>query len=274
MPKFFIIIVASLFFSTFLSATVLTEKIENLIGTKDYKIHNSLINLLFKNEYKYIINGQIKYYKLFKTLQENGLLNLRLNAPSDIEIEFKSLNKNFKSYKILNDTMEVIGYRYIFTKSMSITNQENFIWKIMYKAEYMLDPVVLLKELRQNNSKVTRVHNNGSNKWTYEIDFSNAELNSAIKIEKNEKVKFQKPLRAYMLKVDEPKSIQVISRYLNNWFPYIVFFDEDLKVLKVIKRDRVYKGLKVNTPKHTKYIKIADLYNLINIKRGLSIIVR
>ena len=274
MTKFFIIFIITIFFSTFTSASILTEKIENIIGTKDYKIHNILINLLFENETFYITNGKIQYLKLFKTLQENGLLNLRLDKPSDIEIEFKSINKNFKSYKILNDTMQIIGYKYFFTKSMSINEKKHLTWKIIYKAEYMLDPVVLLNELKRNNSEVIEVINNGSNKWFYEIDFLNSEIDNAIKIDNFERVKFQKPFRAYMLKISKAKSLEVMSRKLNNWFPHIVFFDKDLTVLTVIKKDRVFKGLRVEIPEHTRYVKVTDAYNLINIKRGLSIIVR
>ena len=274
MYKFFVVTLFSILFTTFLSASILKEKVENIIGTNDYKVHNSLIDLLFKDESKFIVNEKIQYYKLFKVLKENGLLDLRLKNPSDIEIEFTSINNNFKSYKILNDTMQVLGFRYFFTKSMSVTEQENFVWNIMFKTEYMLDPVVLLKELRQSGCKVLQVVNHGSNKWSYEIDFRNAELVSALKIDKNEKVRFQKPLRAYMLKVSDVKSLQVISRNLNNWFPHIVFFDKELVVLSTIKKDRVYKGLKIKVPNNTRYIKITDMYNLINIKRGLSIIVR
>ncbi|BFU77850.1 hypothetical protein ALC152_10650 [Arcobacter sp. 15-2] len=274
MSRFFVVIVISILFTTFLSGSVLKEKVENIIGTKDYKIHSSLISLLFKDESKYIINNQIKYLKVFNTLQENGLLNLRLNKPRDIEIEFQSSEKNFKSYKILNDVMHMIGYRYFFTKSMSIDDKQTLTWKILFKAEYMLDPVVLLNELRKNSANVIEVVNKGSNKWFYKIDFKNADLDSAIKIDNYEKVKFQKPLRAYMLKIEEAQSLQVISRNLNNWFPNIVFFDKDLKILKVIKKNRVYKGFKVKIPENTRYVKVTDLYNLINIKRGLSVIVR
>jgi hypothetical protein len=274
MNKIFIVFLLNIFLSIFLNASVLTEKVENIIGTKDYKLHQSLIELIFKDQSAYIARGQIRYYKFFKALQENGLLNLHLNNPSEIEIEFRSLKEHFKSYKILNDTMQVIGYRYFFTKSMQIDDNKNLIWKIGYRAEYMLDPVVLISELRQNNCDVLKVENTSLNRWTYEVDCQDARLSNAIKIDKNERVKFQKPLRAYMLSIQDGKSLQVISRNLNNWFPNIVFFDEDLRVLKIIKRDRVYKGLTVKIPNDTKYVKITDMYNLINIKRGLSIIVR
>jgi len=274
MYRFFVVTFITVFFTTLLSGSILKEKVENIIGTNDYKTHNSLINLLFQNESQYIVNGKIKYYNLFKTLQENGLLNLQLNKPSDIEIEFIGHNKHFKSYKILNDTMQILGFRYFFTKSMSVDESEKFIWNIMFKAEYMIDPVMLLNELRQCYCKVIKVVNNGNNKWTYEIDFKDAELSNTISIRKNERVSFQKPLSAYMLEIEDATSLQINSKSYNHWFPHIVFFDKDLKILKVIKKNKVQKDLRVNIPKDTRYVKITDLYNLINIKRGLSVIVR
>jgi hypothetical protein len=273
------LIVSLLFSWTILSSSIvpdslLYEKVQNIMGSKQYQLHKGLIKLILKDEIDFLDNDKINYYNLFKVLKENGLLDLKLTKPKDITIEFKILNKDMKSYKILSDIMHSIGYRYFFTKSMELTQDKELVWKIIFKAEYMLDPVVLLKELELNNCKVLDVTNKGSVYWCYEIDFDSSIIAKAIKIDKNEKVKFQKPLRAFFLKVNDTKQLQVISRHLNNWFPHIVFFDNDLKVLKVIKKDRVYRGLKIKVPDTTKYIKITDTYNLINIKRGLTIIVR
>ncbi len=266
--------VVFLFSLTMLNGSILNDKVENIIGQKEYKTHKGLVNLLLKDENKFLKDGKIRYYNLFKELQQNGLLNLHLDKPKDISIEFKILNKNFKAYKILNDTMQALGYRYFFTNSMNLNDKKELVWKIVFKAEYMLDPVVLLKELECNNCKVVKVVNQGNNSWNYEINFSNSKLARATKIEKNEKIKFGKPLRAFFLDVEDGKKLQIISRKLNHWLPHIVFFNSDLKVLNVIKKDRIYQGLNVKIPKDTKYIKITDMYNLINIKRGLTIIVR
>lgn len=138
----------------------------------------------------------------------------------------------------------------------------------------MIDPLLLSKELQQKNCKITNVVNQASNHWCYYLDFSEAIIGEAIKIERHEKVKFQKPLQGYIIAVDDVKRLQVISRKLNRWYPLITFFDKDLQVLNVIKKERVYKGFNTKVPVNTKYIKITDLYNLINIKRGLSVIVR
>lgn len=264
----------ALFFSILSSNDIINKKIENIIGQNNYKIHKDFINLIFKDEYKFIINDKIKYYNLFNELRKNGLLSLRYDNPTDIIIEFKVNSKTKKGYKILNDTLKALGYRYFFTKELNVTDENSFMWKIEFKAEYMLDPVVLLKELQQKNCKITNVENQASNHWYYELNFNEAILDEAVKIDKNEKIKFQKPLQEYLITVSEASSLQIISRKLNNWFPYIVFFDENLNILKTVEKDRIYKGYRTKIPKDTRYIKITDLYNLINIKRGLSIIVK
>ena len=256
-----------------LNGSILNEKIENLIGEKEYKIHQNLIALIFKNESRYLINDRINYYNLVKELKANGLLKLRFNKPKDIVIEFKSLSKSLKAYKTLTDTMKSLGYRHFFTKTLD-KKDDVLTWKITFRTEYMLDPVVLLKELQLKNCKIIKVENRSSNYWYYEIDFKDSILNQAIKIEKNERVKFHKPLQPYILSVDDVKSLEIRSHNLNNWFPSIVFFDKDLKILDVSKKDKIYRRYKLEVPKNTKYIKIADLYNLINIKRGLTITVR
>ncbi len=259
---------------TLLYGTVIDDKVRNIIGDKEYNLHQKLISYLFSKEDKFLVNNRIKYYNLFKTLRENGLLNLKLNKPSDIVLEFKCLAKNKKAFKILNDMMKAIGYRYFFTKSFQINDNNELFWTVKFKAEYMTDPVVLIKELRDKNCKILIVENKNRNHWYYEIDFSDSILNEAYKIEKNEKVTFQKPLQEYFISVDEAESLQIISRKLNSWYPYISFFDNNLNLLSLIKKDRIYKGIKTKIPKETKYIKIADTFNLINIKRGLTIIVR
>lgn len=263
-----------LFLSIFLNASILEKKVENLIGLNDYQTHKSLIQLLLKDEKKFLINEKINYRKLFKELQRNGLLNLRLDKPKDISIKFKVLNKNLKAYKILNDTMQSLGYGYFFTEFMQYDEDSFLNWKITFKAEYMIDPVEFTQDLSKAGCIITNVENLGDESWFYEIDFIDAFISNSIKIEKNEKVKFQKPLRPFLLNVVAAKKLQVISRNLNNWFPHIVFFGKDLEVLKVIKKDRIYRGFKTTIPKGTKYVKITDLYNLINIKRGLTVIVR
>ena len=187
----------SLLFSL-LNGDILNDKIKNLIGERDYNIHKNLINLLLKDRYKYENGTEIKYYNLIKMVRENGLLDLQLSYPQDITIEFDLLNKNLKGYKILKDTMENIGYRYFFTDSLS-SSENRLNWIIRFRAEYMLNPQILLKELQQKNCKILNIENRGFNSWYYEIDFEASKVDEAVKIDKDEKVVFQKPLKPYFL---------------------------------------------------------------------------
>ena len=85
---------------------------------------------------------------------------------------------------------------------------------------------------------------------------------------------FKKPLTPYFIRIDKAQSLYVASRVLNRWFPNIVFYDKHLKILKVVNEDRVHRNIRLSVPEETKYIKISDLYTLINIKRGLSVIIK
>ncbi|MBD3840901.1 MAG: hypothetical protein IE909_03275 [Campylobacterales bacterium] len=268
---FFIIIV---FFQFTWGNTILFSKIENIIGKENYAIHKKLIEHLFKDEYKFIINEKIKYVPLFSVLKNNGLINLRYEKPQNTILKFSVTSRPKLAYKILNDTLKGLGYRYFLTKEFKQNHNRSFEWIIEFRSEYMVDPLILSKELQQKNCKITNVENQASNHWCYDLDFSEAILSEAKKIQTNEKVKFQKPLQGYLLMVDDVKTLQVIGRNLNTWYPHIVFFSKDLQVIDVIKKERIYKGFTTKVPKDTKYIKITDLYNLINIKRGLSVIVK
>ena len=270
------ILLISLLLFTNLNGDYLFNKIENLVGKKQFLLHSNLIKHLFKDkENFYITQSQLNYKLILKVLKEKGLLNLKFNKPQELNIQFSTNTDPIKSLKNLNDTLKSMGYYYYFTKSNKYNSLDNSMdWVISFKTEYALDPYLLVQELKIKECIVLDIQKVSESFWKYKIDVKNAKIREAIKIDNNEKVVFQKPLRAYFIEVNNAKKLQIISRKLNHWFPYIAFYDKHLNVLKVTKKNRVYKGYKINVPRETKYIKITDLYTLINIKRGLSIIVK
>jgi len=269
MKKIFIIF---LLFINFLYASIIEDKIKNIVGNDTFLLHNNLINSIIKKN-NFIINGKIFYPKLLKSLNDNGLLRLRFNKPLDINITFKVNNKPLKSMKILKDTLNSLGYAYYFTKSFNSTSK-NFIWKIYFKSEYVIDPYGFNKELNSINAFIEDINLTTPTNWCYTINFNNSHLFDFIPIELNEKIKLSKPLKPYMLKIVNGKKLTIRSHNLNHWFPKITFYDKDLNILGEIKKDRYYKGLLVNIPKNSYYVNIDDRYTLLNIKRGLSIILR
>jgi len=259
---------------TIVSGDLLDEKIQNLLGSKEYQRHSKLVNLLFKDKDFFYNGDKLKLIRILTVLKKNGLLHLKYNEPKELVVKFHIDTDPIKSLKILNDTLKLLGYYYYFTKEARYEDDGSLVWTIRLKTEYAIDPLILANELKKQEVFIDNIYKNSKVSWIYKLRTKNSKISTAVKIDTNEKIVFKKPLNDYFIKINEADTLQVQSRKLNHWFPYIVFYDNHLNILKVIKKKRVYKGIKTKIPKGTHYIKIGDLYNLINIKRGLSVIVQ
>ncbi|WP_419770859.1 MAG: hypothetical protein ACNI3C_03475 [Candidatus Marinarcus sp.] len=266
---------AILILTVSLNATVLQDKIENLMGSSAYKFHKNLLNIIFKDESKFLLaNNNLNYLQILKELKQNGLLILKLQDPKEIIVEFQTNKDPIKALKILNDTLKSIGYYYYFTNSVNYDGEGNLNWQIRLKTEFIIDPFVLTNELLKKECKILDINREKNDKWVYKIDTNFANITESIFIDTNEIVKLQKPLKPYFIRINDAKVLKIMSTVLNHWYPYVVFYDEHLDVLKIIKKDAVFKRVSITIPEKTKYIKITDLYTLVNIKRGLSVIIK
>ena len=257
-----------------LNANLLFDNIKNMIGQRTYKINKVLIFSLFRDQSTfYIGKTNLKYERILKILNEKGLLNVRFNNPQTINIEIISSSSSIKVIKTINDIFSSLGFSYYFTKEMKrIDGKLN--WIISLKSDSMIDPYIFTKELDKLEANVLNIKKIDKLKWKYEINFDFSKSAHTIFVDNSEKVILQKPLSAYMLEINKAKELKVFSRRLNTWYPYISFYDEDLQLLGRIEKQRVYKATKVEIPYSTKYIRLDDTYTLLNIKRGLTVIVR
>lgn len=259
-----------------LNADLLYDKIQNLITTQKFQLNKSLIDLLFKNRSEfYITPDLLDYRNVLKTLKNNGLLDLKFKNPTNLTISFNSNTDPIKSLKILNEILRDMGYSYYFTKETTYLKDTNQLhWTISLNTEYILDPFMLLNELKNRQCNIKNITRLNNKTWSYDIDVNFAKISEAVKIDKDEKIILSKPLRPYMLEVRDTSVLYIRSRTLNSWYPYIVFYDKHFDILDVIKTNRIYKKYKTNVPRETQYIKVGDMFTLLNIKRGLSIIVK
>lgn len=270
----FKLFIASILLALCVQANILDDKIENLIGSQDFNKHKNLINFIFKDTKKYMLSENINYSEVIKSLQENGLLKLSFAKPKDVIIEFHTNKDPVKSLKILKDSLKSLGYYYYFTKSTRFDGLHNLIWTIKLTTEAAIDPLVLSNELVNKNCRILDISKEENDKWIYKINTQNSTLSDTISIINGERVSLKKPLKPYMIKVSPARQLYIASRILNKWSPHIVFYDKHLNILEVIKKDRVHRNLRISIPQNTQYIKISDLYALINIKRGLSVVIK
>lgn len=262
-------------FTLSLSANNLLLKVENFMGEKNYKLHKNLVTLIFSDEAKFFLaNEELNYTLILRELKQNGLLDLKLSIPKEIEVEFHASQDPVKSLKILNDTLKTLGYYYYFTKSTQYSKEGVLIWTIKLKTEFEIDPLVFVNEISKNGCKTVEINKEENNKWVYKIDTNFANISESIFIDSNELKKLQKPLRPYFINIKQGSVLRVMSTALNHWYPHIVFYDERLNILNIIKNDQFLRRVSLAIPEGTRYIKITDLYTLDNIKRGLSVMIK
>jgi hypothetical protein len=89
----------------------------------------------------------------------------------------------------------------------------------------------------------------------------------------DKEIKLKKPLSAYWLDVENAKKIRLMSPAGNQWFPYIVFYDKNLRIIENYTKEIKSYNVKLKIPRDSKYIKISDIYTLENLKRGLNVYV-
>lgn len=257
-----------------LNASSFNQKIANIIGFGEFNENRGLIEHLFSNKTEYLKNSSINYIAVMEKLKEHGLLKVGLNAPKNVSITFLISHDPIKSMKIISDSLKTLGYYHYFTKELVYDENKNTTWTINLKTGAAIDPLMLSKRLAKNNCQFMDIRNEGYTKWVYSIDTSESTLSKAKQLVAGEKVDFRKPLKPYFIRVTNANSLDIISRPGNQWFPQIVFYDEHLKILEIVKEDNKRVSLSLEIPDETSYIKIDDIYTLANIKRGLSVMIK
>ena len=186
-----------------------------------------------------------------------------------LTLTFETNSNPLLFVKLMSDTLRSIGY-YRYMTTYSKRDDSGFVWQITLKSEYATDPISLRHELLKRGCDIADVVKESDTQWFYTVDMSNAHI-EAEEVAPQQELQLKRSLEPHWLVVKEVKKLQITSLGSNRWHPYIVFFDKKLHLLKVYKRDSKTWQIRISMPKNGYYIKIADLYNLKNIKDGLRI---
>jgi hypothetical protein len=204
-----------------------------------------------------------------RTLKENGLLKLFFTSPQRMQLTFKSRTNPIFFAKIMNEALHLLGYtRYLLTNSSSVNG--DVIWEIALTSEYAIDPLLLNQMLLRFGSKIEAIDRIDPYTWEYGIDTSNAFLR-AVELQVNERKVIKSSLKAIWINAEQGNSVRLQSIIGNRWYPYIALYDQSLNVIKVINRDKITHSLNLSLPRGTKYIKLADRYQLSNMKQGIRV---
>ncbi|PHS59075.1 MAG: hypothetical protein COB17_00640 [Sulfurimonas sp.] len=243
------------------------DKIKTLINTTVYNENNAYIKIVFSPTNDYIRDEKVDSVKIIAMLKEHGLLNLFFKKPRELNLNFQTSGAPLFFVKIMSDTLRNIGYYRYVTKESNL-EPSKFSWNISLNSEYATDPIILQRELLKSGCKIIDIYRNSPSDWTYIIDMNEAYLNTQ-KLKDGVEVKLKRSLYAYWLNVSDINKLKIKSSRRNNWYPYIAYYDKNLKLLQVVKRNTQRRIITLNIKGNTHYIKISDIYTLKNIKDSL-----
>ena len=215
-------------------------------------------------------NGKINYARISQELENNNLLKLSLGSTQNIDVTFNVNGNMKKSIKNLNDILKVLGHQYFITKDATVVD-DTFKWTIKMKTASAISPLRLSQELQGINCNILDIKREGDYKWSYSIDMSNASVYKAENLVDNNRLSLKKPLKPYIVRVQNISRISIDSNAGNTWYPSVIFYDNDFNIIEIHEDESLQKSLRISVPKNTKYIKIDDLYTLANLKRGINI---
>lgn len=256
-------------FFTIANANI-NDKVKQLIGETDYAVHESLINYLFQNQDSfYDYAGNISYKNLIQALEENNLLDLTLAGKTTLNYKFIFNHNPKKSLNLLKDILKSQGHFNYMTNTIQ-REENNLFWDFNIETSAAINPLLLSQNLTKHFCKIRDIKKEGNN-WTISIDSFTSDVYKPFDFISNEEMILKKPLKEYFLKVSNAQKLKIYSYSGNSWRPSIAFYDEELNVLKLFKKDSFTKYLRVVVPQNTKYIKIDDLYSLANLKKGIKV---
>jgi len=244
-----------------------TAKIKSFLDEKTYLNNEDFINVIFDPKSSYYTKDRVDVVKVIQTLKDNGLLNLFFKKPQEFSLNFKTNGSPIFFVRIMDDVLRSIGY-YRYVTSGSNLDASEFSWSINLTSEYITDPLILQNALKKSGCEIIDVTRNNPKEWTYIIDITHGELNIDT-LENSKKVELKRSLYAHWFNVSKIRGLNIQSSRRNHWYPYIAYYDASLHMVKLLKRDKVYKYISLLMPKNAKYIKISDLYTLKNLRDGL-----
>ncbi len=245
------------------------KKVQTILDTRSFEQNRAFIKIIFSPADRFLHNGRVDAVKVVETLKENGLLQLFFKKPSEMVLEFKTNGSSLFFVKIVSDTLRNIGYYRFVTKASRYNNSE-FSWSVRIVSEYAADPMILQKELHKSGCEIVDIERKSPTQWVYTIDMHNAHLPVQV-LREGFVVKLRHSLFPYWLDVSKIRRLRVVSHGRNHWYPDISFYDAHLHLVKVIERDKRSYDITVVIPKNARYIKIADIYTMKNIKDSLEL---
>lgn len=259
---------AILFFSSWIWAQNIEIKriLKDLISPRQYNKYGKIINNIFRNKHSYLTDGQLDYVKVLSKLKEFGIINPIFKKPTVFIYHFFSNAKPLVVNKLIDEEMISMGF--FNYKTVKTTRKGDALHlSIKVKGEYLLDLVLLAKDLKKQNINIEKITVEG-NTYTCILDTKSASINAPV-VGLEAKV-FEDTDSNYFFRLGSSGIIYIKSRS-SLWHPKLFFYDENLQLLGLYRQQTKTKSISFQIPLLAVYIKISDMFSKVNIRKGFKI---
>ncbi|MDU7693644.1 MAG: hypothetical protein E7K04_05325 [Helicobacter sp.] len=247
----------------------LERKIRNFLGESSFLLNKNFIKSIFKKEEDFYNDGKIDNKKVLSSLKRNGLLNLRFDKPREVNITFNSKTNPIFLILSINSTLQTIGYSYFEIKNASQLDGITRI-EISLLSEYMIDPLVIIEELNKRGYIFEDINRPNQESFEYDLRLFDSRLPNARAINIGDSLNLRDVNGEYWLSIRENSKMSIRSNS-PKWHPKIVFFDKDLKIIDVLKREDVLSQISFLIPNGVRFLLISDLNNTSTLRNGIKI---
>jgi len=238
------------------------SKIENLMGKSDFQTYNKLLDRIF-------VKKHLDITQILSKLENNGLLNLFFKQAKLIHTKVIFLDSNYMfDTKILKDTLTTLGYYYFYPSQITKT-QNRYTLNIEFKSEHYIDPISFIKEMKSRGCEVVDVYKE-SGEFNYLYKCQHPVIKNAFSLASKTK-RYLDTRGVYWFKTKQFSFVLIKTRKIDYWHPSIWFYDRDLNLLNEVKIDKKTVSLYLKIPDNCYYLKVTDMYDAENFKRGIFI---
>ncbi|WP_104696778.1 MULTISPECIES: hypothetical protein [unclassified Helicobacter] len=248
----------------------LSDKIKNFVGENTYRVNRNFIEKIFVNRQDFFQNGIVDSKKVLETLKSNGLLSLKFDSPKEVNIIFSSQTSPIFLLRTVNSVLASMGYSYFEVKKADYDN--GFASIIFgFTSEYMIDPLIVLEEMNKRGYIFNDVRKINEQAWEYDVTLFDSRLLNARNIDLGDSLELREVSGEYWLQISDTSGNISIVANSAEWKPKIVFFDKNLHIIDILKKQTSINNITFNVLKDVRFILISDLRSPTILRSGIRV---
>ena len=253
----------------------LQDKLKNLVPASSYKSNFVFIQRLFKNEKAFYNGNSIDIAKVLSTLRANGLLNLKLDKPSNVVLSFKikeskdaKLSPLFLAYTT-SSLLSSMGYSYFYV-TQAQKMQGNLSLSYTLNAEAAVDPTVIVSSLSDRGYRILDVSREGATGWVYDLVLERPNLANMSKLVEGE-LNLNHISGKYWVLAQARGELKITPSEATIWNPKILIFDSSMNLIDSVLSNEKKKSYLLEINQEPCFVLITDNYTPANLRNGLVI---